>query len=212
MRVPLGAVAFLGLFGLAAWLRRLNFTSDFLLFSYLQTAGSLLSFTYAANAFVRFRGTRDRLTLMLALGFVLAGAVETLAVLTFYNQVSVGQALSRAPMSWMVGRTLLAILALAALVVEKRVPHSREPGREIAISIFVVGLVAYLTSAVYFGALIEPGIHPTALIARPWDLFPATLFFAAALGFGQRLRTASTAFDRALVGALWINVACHLVI
>ncbi len=212
LRIPLGIVAFAGVFVLAVWLRRLNVTFEFLLFSYLQTAGSLLSFTYAANAFVRFRGTRDRLTLMLALGFVLAGVVETLAVLTFYGQVSGGAALARVPMAWMVGRTLLAVLLLAALVVEKRVPHSREPGRDITIAIFVVGVVAYLTSAVYFGSLIEPGVHATALIARPWDLLPAALFLLAALGFGRRLRTASTAFDRALVAALWINVACHLVI
>ena len=172
----------------------------------------MLSFTYAANAFVRFRGTHDRLTLMLALGFVLAGVVETLAVLSFYGQLSAGAALARIPMSWMVGRTLLAILLLAALVVERRVPQSREPGREIAIAIFVVGVVAYVTSAVYFGALIEPAIHPTALIARPWDLFPAFLFLLAALGFGRRLRSVSSPFDRALVAALWINVACHVVV
>lgn len=212
LRYPMAIVAFLGLFALAGWLRHLNLTTEFLLFSYLQTVGSLLSFTYAANAFVRFRGTHDRLTLMLALGFVLAGVVETLAVLSFYGQLSAGAAMARIPMSWMVGRTLLAILLLAALVVERRVPQSREPGREIAIAIFVVGVVAYVTSAVYFAALIEPAIHPTALIARPWDLFPAFLFLLAALGFGRRLRSVSSPFDRALVAALWISVACHVVV
>lgn len=212
LRIPLGIAGLLGTFAVAFWLRQLNFSAEFLLFSYLQTVGSLLSFTYAANAFVRFRGTHDRLTLMLALGFVLAGVVETLAVLSFYGQLSEGSVLARVPMAWMVGRTLLAILLLAALVVERRVPQSREPGREIAIAIFVVGVVAYLTSAVYFGALIEPAIRPSALIARPWDLFPATLFFLAAIGFTRRLRTVSSAFDRALVVALWMNVACHVVI
>jgi diguanylate cyclase (GGDEF)-like protein len=212
LRFPLAMAAFLGLFAVAVWLRHLNFTAEFLLFSYLQTVGSLLSFTYAANAFVRFRGTHDRLTLMLALGFVLAGLVETLAVLSFYGQLSAGSALARVPMSWMVGRTLLAILLLAAVVVERFVPQSREPGREIAIAIFVVGVVAYVTSAVYFAALIEPAIHPLALFARPWDLFPAGLFLLAALGFGRRLRSTSSAFDRALVAALWISVACHVVV
>jgi diguanylate cyclase (GGDEF)-like protein len=212
MRFLLASVAFLGLFVAAYWLRHLNFTAEFLLFSYLQTVGSLLSFTYAANAFVRFRGTHDRLTLMLALGFVLAGVVETLGVLSFYGQLSAGDLLARVPMSWMVGRTLLAILLLAALVVERRVPQSREPGREIAIAIFVVGVVAYVTSAVYFAALIEPAIHPLALFARPWDLFPAGLFLLAALGFGRRLRSSSSPFDRALVAALWISVGCHVVV
>lgn len=212
LRIPIGIAGALGIYALAFWLRRLNLTSEFLLFSYLQTVGSLLCFTYAANAFVRFRGTHDRLTLTLALGFVLSGAVETLAVLTFYGQVAAGEALARVPIAWMVGRTLLAILVLTALVVERRVPHSREPGREITIAIFVVGVVAYFTSAVYFGALIEPTIQPQAFIPRPWDLLPAVLFLGASIGFGQRLRNSASAFDRALVAALWINVACHLVI
>ena len=212
LRFPLAFGAFLGLFFAACWLRHLNFTAEFLLFSYLQAVGSLLAFTYAANAFVRFRGTHDRLTLMLALGFVLAGVVETLSVLSFYGQLSAGSLQARVPMSWLVGRTLLAILLLAALVVERRVPQSREPGRDIAIAIFVVGVVAYVTSAVYFTALIEPAIHPLALIARPWDLFPAALFLLAALGFGRRLRSVSSPFDRALVAALWISVGCHVVV
>jgi len=45
--------------------------------------GSLLCFTYAANAMVRFRGTHDRRTLILAFGFVLSGVIETVATSTF---------------------------------------------------------------------------------------------------------------------------------
>jgi diguanylate cyclase (GGDEF)-like protein len=212
LRLPLAVLAFTALLVLASWLRHLSFTSEFLLFSYLQTVGSLLSFTYAANALVRFRGTHDRLTLMLALGFVLAGIIETLAVFSFYGQLSVGPDASRVPMAWMVGRTLLAVLLLAALVVERRVPHSREPGREIAVAFIVVGGVAYLTSAAYFGSLIQPAVYPAARFSRPWDLLPAALFLLAALGFGRRLRVVSSVFDRVLLAALWMNVACHLVI
>src|SRR2546425_6788249 len=36
-----------------------------------------LSFCYAANALVRFRGTHDRTALILAFGFVLSGIIET---------------------------------------------------------------------------------------------------------------------------------------
>jgi len=38
---------------------------------YLEVGGSLLSFCYAANALVRFRGTHDRTAFILAFGFVL---------------------------------------------------------------------------------------------------------------------------------------------
>ncbi len=70
----LGLLALGGVFALSCWLRQRDFSSDFVLFCYLQIVGSLLCFTFVANALVHFRGTRDRLTLILALGFLVAGS------------------------------------------------------------------------------------------------------------------------------------------
>jgi hypothetical protein len=66
----------------------------------------------------------------------------------------------RVPLAWMVSRTLLALVLIAALIVERRVPNSREPGREIAVALVVVVGVAYMTSAAYLGSPLEPGMHP----------------------------------------------------
>jgi diguanylate cyclase (GGDEF)-like protein len=133
-----------------------------------------------------------------------------LALFGIHGQLVPGLEQSRVPLAWMVGRTLLAVLVISALVVEREVPHSREPAREMAVAFVVVGVVAYLTSAAYLGAPIAPGIYPDALLARPWDLFPAALFLIAAIGFGRRPRFARSTFDGALCAALWLNVACHI--
>ena len=210
LRWPLAALALLATFLFAAWLRQTNFSSQFLVYSYLQIVGTLLSFTYAANAFVHFRGTQDRLTLILALGFVFAGVIETFGMFGLYAELIAGTDQGHVAMSWMVGRTLLGLLLLSALLVERRVPHSREPAREIAIAFIVVGVVAYLTAAAYLGAPIQPAIHSSALLARPWDLLPALLFLAAAIGFRSRRNIGRSPFDCALYAALWMNVACHI--
>jgi diguanylate cyclase (GGDEF)-like protein len=203
-----GAVAFLFLTG---WLRQLPFSSEPILYSYLQIVGSLLCFTYAANALVRFRGTHDRVTLILAFGFVLSGVIETAATFNFYNVLASGASGQiRVPLAWMVSRTLLALILIAALVVERRVPNSREPGREIAVALVVVVVVAYLTSAAYLGSPLEPGMHPKALLSRPGDLLPAILFAIAAIGFGRRSRRRVSSVDRSFCAALWMNVACHV--
>jgi diguanylate cyclase (GGDEF)-like protein len=208
----------LGLAGVAAslagatWLRHLPFSSEPILYSYLQVVGSILCFTYAANALVRFRGTHDRLTLILAFGFVLSGVIETVATFNFYDTLSAGTfAQMHVPLTWMVSRTLLALVMIAALVVERRVPNSREPGREIAVAMMVVVVVAYLTSAAYLGSPLEPGMHPGNLFSRTGDLVPAALFAIAALGFGRRVRRGTSSVDRAFCAALWMNVLCHLV-
>lgn len=210
LRWPLIGATMLAVIALSVWLRHLNLSSGFIGFSYLQIVGTLLAFTYAANALVRFRGTHDRLTLILAFGFVLSGLIEALSLFGLHGQLVMGIEPSRVPLAWMVGRTLLAVLVISALVVEREVPHSREPGREMAVAFVVVGVVAYLTSAAYLGAPISPGIHPDALLARPWDLFPGALFLGAAIGFGRRPQFTRSAFDTALCGALWLNVACHI--
>jgi len=211
VRWLLGVTGLASFFALTWWLRHLNFSSDPLLYTYLELVGSLLSFTYAANALVRFRGTHDRLPLILAFGFVLSGLIETASTFGFYNLLTAGPgAQMRVPLAWMVSRTLLAVLLLAALVIERRIPNAREPGREITAAFLVVGVVAYLTSVAYLGVPAEAPIRPGAWVSRPWDLFPAAIFLVAAIGFRRRLRIAGSAFDRALFWAVSLNVVCHL--
>jgi diguanylate cyclase (GGDEF)-like protein len=188
-----------------------SYIADPLLDTYLQMGGSLIAFTFAANALVRFRGTHDRISLILAFGFVLAGLVEAGTSMTFYrgmlvtptpgNQISVG---------WLAGRTLLGILLIAALAVEKRLPTSRDPAKEMAGATLIVGAVAYLTSVFYFMLPTSPRIHPGALISRPWDLLPAGIYLIAAVGYAQRLHREGAYLDRALFVTAVLNVLCHL--
>ncbi len=207
--VPVAAAAFVGL---VWWLRRSAFNADPLAYAYLELAASLLTFTYAAIALVRFRGTHDRSSLILAFGFVLTGLIETGGTLGFHEALDLPPgAPVRVTLTWCVARTLLAAVLLVTLVVERRLPNSRDPRREIAVAFLIVGMVGYVTSAVYLGSLTAPAIHPGAFLARPWDLLPAALFLAAAIGFRRRLRHNSTAFDRAMVWVAWLNFASQLV-
>jgi diguanylate cyclase (GGDEF)-like protein len=194
-------------FVLFLWsLRRSTFYPDPLLARYLQLAGSVLAFTFAANALVRFRGMHDRISLILAFGFGLAGLIEMGANLT----PNISAVALTVPLSWMVSRTLLAMLLVAALLVEKSLPLSREPNKEIAWALLIVGLIAYLTSVVFFAVPAAPRIYPRSMIPRPWDLLPAAIYLAATVGFWRRLRHVESALDRALFLSAFVNVACHV--
>ncbi len=194
-------------------LRSSAYMADPLLDTYLEMSGSLIAFTFAANALVRFRGTHDRISLILAFGFVLAGLIEAGTSMTFYR----GMLISRyegthISLGWLAGRTLLGLLLLAALAVERRIPVARDPAKEMAGATLIVGAVAYLTSVFYFMLPSAPVMHPGHFVPRPWDLAPALIYVIATIGYGLRLRRADAALDRALFVAALLNVVCHLTI
>jgi diguanylate cyclase (GGDEF)-like protein len=211
--VAVGTIALAGFCVLLWVLRSSTYRSDPLFDAYLQMAGSLIAFTFAANAMIRFRGTHDRISLILAFGFVLAGLIEAASSMTFYRGMLVATSGgTQISLAWLAGRTLLGVLLLAALIVERRIPVSRDPGKEIAGVTLIVGAVAYLTSVFYFMLPRAPKIHPGAFVPRGWDLLPAVIYIAATLGYGLRLRRASASLDRALFIAAALNVFCHLTI
>jgi len=184
---------------------------------YLEVGGTLLCYCYAANALVRFRGTHDRTALILAFGFVLSGIIETIGYFDLNAALASGTlALYHVPVGWMVSRTLLAILLLAALAVERYMPTARQPSKETAAALLVVAVAAYVTSAAFLAAPAAPIAHAKNLFSRPWDLLPAALYLLAAVFYRQRIRKESdkksgaSLFDYSLLIVASLNVICHV--
>ncbi|HEY2352272.1 MAG TPA: GGDEF domain-containing protein [Candidatus Acidoferrum sp.] len=198
-------------------LRQASFAGSPQTYLYLEVGGTLISFCYAANALVRFRGTHDRTALILAFGFVLSGIIETVGYFGLNEALASGHVdLSRIPMGWMVSRTLLAVLLLAAIAVERYMPTARQPSRETAGALLVVAIAAYVTSAAFLAAPSAPLAQHASILSRPWDLLPGGLFLVAAVCFHQRLRsdrkshTPPSLFDYSLFIVASLNVVCHV--
>ncbi|HXY24826.1 MAG TPA: GGDEF domain-containing protein [Candidatus Acidoferrum sp.] len=184
---------------------------------YLEVGGTLLCYCYAANALVRFRGTHDRTALILAFGFVLSGIIETIGYFDLNGSLASGTlVLAHVPVGWMVSRTLLAVLLLAALAVERYMPTARQPSKETAAALLVVAVATYVTSAAFLAAPAAPVAHAKNLFSRPWDLLPAALYFAASACFLRRIKKESdkksgaSLFDYSLFIVASLNVICHV--
>jgi diguanylate cyclase (GGDEF)-like protein len=198
------------------WLRGLHYEADRGIFGYFEIVGSVLAFTFAANALVRFRGKYDRVALLLAHGFVVTGVLESFSGVTIYFRLAENSAAVLAtPLEWIVVRTFLAALMLVALYVEHRLPQPRNPRREILGSIVLVVAVIYLTAVFYLSSAV---LHlplvsvPSAdsIVPRPGQLLPAALFLLATFGFHRRLKDTTTAFDRAICVAAGMNALSHV--
>lgn len=198
-------------FLIAYFIDRLPASPDPLLFGQLQFTSGIVAITFAGTAFVRFRGTRDRLPLILAAGFVLVGVTLASSSLGLGGLSTTDSAASlRDPMTWVIGRTLLAILLVAALLVERRHAWSARPGRDITAALVLVALAATLLSAVHRFLPIHLVVHPNTLFPRPGNLVPAVLFLVASLGYQHHLRRANGVFERALYLAATINFWCSV--
>ena len=113
-------------------------------------------------------------------------------------------------MTWVIGRTFLAVLLVTALVVERRLPTARNPGREIIVALVTVVLSASLLSVAHGRLPGEMLVHLGGAFPRPGNLFPAGLFLLATVGYQRRLKHNTSPFDRSLYLTAGLNVACCL--
>jgi len=193
-----------------AWmLRRFPLTLDPFLYGQFQITNGLLALIIGASALVRFRGTRDRLPLILACGFAIVGITLVSSSLVSFP-ISDSDVGLRDPITWVIGRTFLAVLLVAALVVERRLPKARNPGREIILGLVSVVLSASLLSIAHGRLPANIVVHLGGAFPRPGNLFPAGLFVLATVGYRHRLKDTKSPFDRSLYLTTGLNVACCL--
>ena len=197
------------LFFLAMWLRVIPLEPDPVLQGYLQVTTGLLAFVFAAVTLVRFQGTQDRISLILGAGFLLSGTILTASSLLFF-QFQQETPIRWAPVSWWVSRIVLALLFVAALVVEHFLPRSRHPRREIASALLTVLGSTYLITAAVRRLPPEVSPHPGAVFPSPQQLLPAGIFLVALIWYRRRLELEDSAFDRTIYAAAWMNLGAQL--
>ena len=205
------AGGFLFLTATAYWLRRVPLEPDPLLQGYLQVISGLLAFVFTAVTLVRFQGTQDRISLILGAGFLLSGvALTATSVLFFQFSQDAPVRLLWAPVAWWLGRMILALLLVVALLVERFLPRSRHPRREIAGAFLTVFALTYLITAALRGFPPEVSRHPGAFFPSPQQLLPGAIFLVSLVWYRRRLEHEDSAFDRTIYAAAWLNVAAQL--
>jgi diguanylate cyclase (GGDEF)-like protein len=202
---------FLFVIGAAYWFRRVTLEPDALLQGYLQVISGLLAFVFTAVTLVRFQGTQDRISLILSAGFFLSGAALTAtSVLFFQFTLDSPVRLLWAPVAWWLGRMILSLLLIVALLVDRFIPRSRHPRREIAGALLAVVALTYLITVALRGFPPEVSRHPGTFFPSPQQLLPGAIFLVSLIWYRRRLRVEDSAFDHSIYVAAWLNVAAQL--
>ncbi|PYU23191.1 MAG: hypothetical protein DMG30_12385 [Acidobacteria bacterium] len=201
------------IFAIALRVRGLPFSADPSLCASIDTIGAFLTFTFTANALVHFRGTRDLMSLILAIGFGVVGLMQlALALHLFHNLDSALRLLDSLRPFWLQSNILLAEAMLLASALERPFPHSVDSARKDVALMAFVGTIAYAAGALYLLFSRQPEIWPAGPIMQPLQLLPVFLYVLAAAAFRQRLKTAFSGLDQALALAAWMNIAAQLVL
>ena len=199
---------------IALRLRGFAFSADPSLCASIDTIGAFLTFTFTANALVRFRGTRDLVSLILAIGFGVVGLMQlALALHLFHNLDTALQLLDSLRPFWLQSNMLLAEALLLASALERPFPQSADTRRRTFALMALAGTVAYAAGALFLLLFSrQPEVWPLGPIMQPLQLLPALLFLLAATVFSQRPKTASSGLDQSLAIAAWMNVGAHIVL
>src|SRR6201993_965081 len=204
-------VALLLILLFALWLRPIPLQADPSLQGYLQVVTGVLAFVFSAVTLVRFQGTQDRISLILGAGFLLSGAILTATSVLFFQFLpDAPLRLLWAPIAWWLGRIVLALLLVVALLVEHFLPRSRHPRREIAGALLAVCALPYVLAVALRGLPPEVSTHPGAFFPNPEQLLPGAIFLVSLIWFRKRLSVEDSAFDRTIYAATWLNVAAQL--
>jgi diguanylate cyclase (GGDEF)-like protein len=205
------AGGFLFIIAAAFWLRRITLPPDPLLQGYLQVISGLLAFVFTTVTLVRFQGTQDRISLILGAGFFLSGAALTASSALFFQfSVDAPIRLLWAPVTWWLGRMILSLLLIVALLVDRFIPRSRHPRREIAGALLAVVALTYVITAALRGFPPEVSRHPGTFFPTPQQLLPGAIFLVSLVWYRRRLQVEASAFDRSIYIAAWLNVAAQL--
>lgn len=176
----------------------------------LQTIGAFLNFTFAANALVRYRGSRDRIALVLAIGFVVVGIASLGGAIELFRDASQHTRLFHVPVLMLISSTVFALTLLLAPEASRRMTTASQSDREILSVLSIVAATSFVTFFAYAILVSSPRTYATAIFPRPWDLLPAGIFLAAAIIYYRRAERSSSALDAALHWAAGLNVASHL--
>ena len=211
IRIFLPAVALSGCVTLIAhFLRQLGLSFNPVLWAGAEIIAALLGFTIAANILVRFHGTEDRFSLFLGAAFGLDGLIQLSGIVQLHGESLSGTTTVRVPIYWMAGGTLLGVLLLAALALDKWLPWPRQSSRTILAVLSVVGAIAGMMGLLFLVLGNGPMIRGTRPVPRPWDLLPAAMFLTGTILLYRSPYQLSSAVGGSLPWVVGMNAACHL--
>ena len=175
----------------------------------IEISSSFIALVAAISCLMYFFGMKSRYFLIVGLGFFICGSEDLLHGIFGFKRLFVDSGLDFSkfiPGTYVAGRSMLAIMIIAAALLEHRLKIINKPRQEAVIfSLIAVALGAGATLLAL--ALPLPRfIYPENIISRPIDLFSAILYIAAFFLIMKRYLVHKDIFSGMLLACILLNI------
>ncbi len=197
------AAAFPGLRDSGGW-------SDPSLHVVFEALTTLLALFLGVLALVRFYSRKNNLFLFLGTGFLgtaLLDGYHAAVTAPGYLMRLEGEPGDVAAWSWIAARTLLAVFFCLNWLGWRRERRLGQDGRVGERAVYLTTTILTLATVLALAVLpVPPTLHRTAVIPRPHELVPASLFLLALVGYLWKGHWRDNSFDHWLVVSLLVGL------
>ncbi len=162
-----------------------------------EAASVTLAIVLGALSLVRYYTRREQTYLFIGSGFLATAVLDAFHGLVWspwWYQTVDSTTMDLQAWTWFQGRLFLSLFLFVGVLVWRRESQEEEEERPAVEggegSVYLTAIILSLTIVTVFGLggavfslELPPAVFPEAVIARPWDLFPAFLFALAFAGY-----------------------------
>ncbi|MEA3361115.1 MAG: PAS domain-containing protein [Thermodesulfobacteriota bacterium] len=174
----------------------------------IEMTGSLIAIIAGFMCIIYFDSNHNTSFLIIGLGFFISGSEDLVHGFLSFNRIWAGSGVDFTkfiPGTYVVGRMLLALFAIGAVLFERIVDdanHRKQITRIlIPASLLFGGLFTYIA----FQIPLPQFIYPEKLISRPVDFISAIVFLTAFILVAKRLKVTNDVFSHFVILALLLN-------
>ncbi|MEA2107932.1 MAG: response regulator [Pseudomonadota bacterium] len=174
----------------------------------IEMTGSLIAIIAGFICIIYFDSNHNTAFLIMGLGFFIAGSEDLVHGFLAFNRIWAASGVDFSkfiPGTYVVGRMLLALFAIGAVLFERIVDDKHQRKKIMCILIPASLLLGGLFTYIAFQIPLPQFIYPEKLISRPVDFISAIVFLTALVLVTKRLKVTNDVFSHFLILALLLN-------
>jgi len=175
----------------------------------IEITSSFIAIIAAIACLMYYFGLKSRYFLIIGLGFFICGGEDLVHGIIGFERLFEGSGVDFSrfiPGTYVAGRSMLALMIIAAALLEGRLKTTKKIQQEAVILSIIAITLGGGATFLAFNLPLPKFIHPENIISRPVDFISAILFFVAFLLIIKRFYHTKDMFSGMLLACILLNI------